>query len=181
MIDWQDILDHSDCLVSREQVNQAVEAIAAKISSDYHDKNPIILCVMNGGLFFTAQLCQHLSFPLRLDYLHASRYRGKTTGSELQWLKSPHFNLANEHVLIVDDIYDEGVTLQEVAAELEKQNPASIESVVLVDKQHTRKVNDYQVKYIAMQVEDRYLFGCGMDYLGHWRHLPQIYAVKDTE
>ena len=180
MIAWKKILNHSDVLASKKEVAKSIQNCAINISDKYHNKNPIILCLMNGGLFFTAKLCEHLHFPLRIDYLHATRYRGNTTGSDLQWVKSPQFNLANEHILLLDDVYDEGVTLKEVTSALGAQNPASLACAVLVDKQHQRKPLGFSVEYSAITLPDRYLFGCGMDYLGHWRHLPQIYAVHDN-
>ena len=179
MQSWENILDYSECLASRSQVSQVIDALAEKISSDYYDKNPIILCLMNGGLFITSELTQRLDFPLRLDYIHATRYRGETTGKDLQWLKMPTFNLASEHVLVVDDVYDEGITLKEVEEKLRQQHPASIKSLVLVDKQHERKPRGFSVDYVGMRLQDKYLFGCGMDYHGHWRHLPQIYAIAE--
>ncbi len=175
---WENILEHSECLASKSEVLSAINDLAEKITADYQNKNPLILCLMNGGLFLTSELTQRLSFPLRIDYLHATRYRGNTTGSELQWLKMPSFNLANEHVLIVDDVYDEGITLKEVEEKLSEQMPASIKTLVLVNKEHARKPRAYSVNYVGMNLEDKYLFGCGMDYHGHWRHLPQIYALK---
>lgn len=178
MIAWQDILEHSDVLATQDEVRQCIKHLAEKISDQYCDKNPILICLMNGGLFFTAQLSLYLPFPLRIDYLHATRYRQTVTGKDLKWVKSPQFNLANEHVLLLDDVFDEGITLKEVSDELLGQNPASLESVVLVDKIHRRKPSNFSVSYVGMQLADRYLFGCGMDYLGHWRHLPAIYAVK---
>ena len=179
MQSWENILEHSACLASRSQVSEAIDTLAQKVSSDYYNKNPIILCLMNGGLFITSELTQRLDFPLRLDYIHATRYRGETTGKDLQWLKMPTFNLANEHVLVVDDVYDEGITLKEVEEKLLLQKPASIKSLVLVDKQHERKPQGFSVDYVGMRLQDKYLFGCGMDYYGHWRHLPQIYAISE--
>ena len=179
MHSWESILEYSECVAPRSQVLQAINTLTEKITSDYHNKNPLVLCLMNGGLFLTAELTQRLDFPLRLDYLHATRYRGETTGKDLQWLKMPTFNLANEHVLIIDDVYDEGITLKEVVEKLSKQSPASIKSLVLVDKKHERKPKGFSVDYIGLVLKDKYLFGCGMDYLGHWRHLPQIYAISE--
>ena len=179
MIAWEEILAYSDVLATKDEVDNSIRQLAETLSDHYHDKNPILLCLMNGGFFFTAMLSQYLAFPLRFDYMHATRYRGKTTGSELEWVKSPQFNLANEHVLLLDDIFDEGITLKVVTDALMEQEPASLESVVLIDKVHQRKPPDFNVKYVGMRLDDRYLFGCGMDYLGHWRHLPQVYAVRE--
>lgn len=179
MQSWQNILEHAECLATHSQVSEAINQLAESITTDYRTKNPIVLCLMNGGLFLTSELTKRLDFPLRLDYMHATRYRGETTGKDLKWLKMPAYNLANEHVLIVDDIYDEGITLKEVEEKLVQQNPASIKSLVLVDKQHERKPRGFSVDYVGMRLVDKYLFGCGMDYYGHWRHLTQIYAVSE--
>jgi len=176
---WKNVLDQAECLATRSQVNAAIEKLAAQIASDYYEKNPIILCVMNGGLYITAALTERLDIPLRLDYIHASRYRGETQGKDLQWFKMPAFNLANEHVLVVDDVYDNGITLLEIEKELSKQNPASLKSLVLVNKLHQYKPPGFQVTYVGMELDNKYLFGCGMDYYGHWRHLPQIFAINE--
>jgi len=179
MHSWKDILNHSECIANDIQVSQAIDSLANSISTDFADKNPIVLCVMNGGLFLTSELTKRLNFPLRIDYLHATRYRGDITGKDLQWLKMPAVNLASEHVLIVDDIYDEGITLKEVHEKLKQQNPASLKTLVLVEKNHQRKQAGFTIDYVGMKLEDKYLFGCGMDYLGHWRHLPKIYAIEE--
>ena len=181
MIAWQDILNYSDLLASQSEVEKSLHALVEILNDHYYDKNPIVVCLMNGGLFFTSQLCQLLRFPLRIDYMHATRYRDKMSGEDLQWVKSPQFNLANEHVLLIDDIFDEGITLKEVTEKLLLDKPASLESVVLIEKVHCRKPDDFSVKYVGMRLEDRYLYGMGMDYLGHWRHLPHIYAVQNGE
>ena len=90
--DAQSVLDNSDCLYSKNDVEQAITRISQEITEKLRDKNPIVLCVMNGGLVPTGMLVTRLNFPLQVDYLHATRYRGKTSGSDLQWLASPQFD-----------------------------------------------------------------------------------------
>jgi hypoxanthine phosphoribosyltransferase len=173
----QQIKDEADCLVTAAQINVALEQLAEKISQQQRDNNPLLLCVMNGGLILSGNLIVKLDFPLELDYVHASRYRGETQGGELQWLTKPQVSLKGRHVLIIDDILDEGYTLASIVQYCQKAGAESVETVVLVEKMHKRK-HGIQADYVGLQVEDRYLFGYGMDYKGYWRNAHGIYAVK---
>lgn len=167
-----------ELIVDEIAVNQAYDDIATRISADLRDKNPLLLAVMNGGLIPMGQLLPRIDFALRVDYLHATRYRDKTRGGEIDWIKYPQNDLAGEHLLIVDDIHDEGYTLQAIVEYCETQKPASIRTAVLAEKIHDRGV-DMRPDYVGLQLPDRYVYGCGLDYKGFWRNLPAIYAVKE--
>jgi hypoxanthine phosphoribosyltransferase len=168
----------ADLLHSESEINAAYDRLAAALERDYFDKNPLILCVMVGGLFTTSEVLKRVSFPLQLDYLHATRYRGETSGSDLVWKVHPSFSLAGRHVLIIDDILDEGPTLAAIQKQLRAEAPASLKTLVLCEKVHSRKDPAASADYIGLQVEDRYVFGCGMDCREYGRQLPAIYAVK---
>ena len=157
-------------------VQAAVRQMAERISSDLADADPLVLCAMNGGLVPTALLMPHLDFPFRLDYVHATRYREETSGRDLCWQREPEQSLEGRHLLVVDDILDEGYTLESILAWCAAQRPASVRAAVLVEKRHGRGVTP-PVDYVGLQVPDRYVFGCGMDYRGYWRNLPAIYAL----
>ena len=171
------IEQESDCLCDSKKLNSALDKLAVEISNDLQETNPIILCVMTGGVVPTGHLITRLAFPLQLDYIHATRYRGETSGSELHWLQEPSFSLQDRTVLIVDDIYDEGITLFEIAKYCENKGAAEVYSAVLVNKLHDRKA-DYNPNYIGLDIEDRYLFGFGMDYKNYLRNVNAIHAVK---
>lgn len=175
----QAVLDEADCLHAAARVRAAYDQLAAAISRDYHDKNPLLLCVMTGGLHATSEISQRLNFALTIDYLHASRYRGDTQGSGLHWLRQiDAARVQGRHVLVIDDILDEGHTLVAIREALRALNPASLAVAVLADKQHNRRAAGAHAEYIGLTVADRYVFGCGMDYHEYWRQLPAIYAVK---
>ena len=87
---------------------------------------------------------------------------------------------AGEHILLIDDIFDEGITIKAIIDELKAQNPQSLRSAVLLNKKHDRKVAGYAPDFVGSEVEDRYIYGCGMDYHGYLRHLPGIYALKQS-
>ena len=167
----------SDCLCDSTQISHALDDLATRITNDLKEKTPLVLCVMSGGIILTGHLVTRLSFPLQLDYLHATRYQGETSGGELDWIKEPNIDLKNRNILIVDDIFDEGITLLEIDKYCKQKGAANVYSAVLVNKIHNRKV-DYQPNYIGLEIEDRYLFGFGMDYKNYLRNVNSIHAVK---
>jgi hypoxanthine phosphoribosyltransferase len=178
--DARAVLRRADCLYSSREVEAALDSIAQDISTKLQDKNPIILCVMNGGLVPTGQLVTRLNFPLQFDYLHATRYRGETSGGALHWLAKPHLSLKGRAVLVVDDILDEGLTLAAIIEYCKEQGAREVYSAVLVEKLHDRKSGLKHADFVGLQVEDRYVFGYGMDYKGMLRNAPGIYAVNET-
>lgn len=177
----EQVLRAADCLFSAEDVASAVENMAQAVTQDYQQKNPLVLCVMKGGAFTACAMLQHLSFPLEFDYMQVTRYRNTTQGGELEWRIKPSTPMQGRHVLIVDDIYDEGVTLAGVIEYCKQQSVASVCVAVLTRKLHDRAVSIPEVKYIGMDIPDRYVFGCGMDYEGYFRNLNTIYALQEDK
>lgn len=167
----------ADRLVSIEQAERALDNIATAITIRHQNNNPLIVCVMNGGLIVAGCLLSRLDFPLEQDYMHATRYRGETQGGDLKWVVEPQHSLENRHVLIVDDILDEGYTLAAIVKHCRKHGATSVETAVLVEKNHNRK-QGLQADYVGLKLEDRYLFGYGMDYKGYLRNAPGIFAIK---
>lgn len=173
------ILSHSECLITSAEINATYDRLAAQLNLHYAGLNPIVIVVMNGGLIPAGILLTKLNFFHRMEYLHATRYRNNEGTAQLIWKQRPTIALEQEHVLLIDDIFDEGVTLKTVVAELAKQRPTSLRCCVLIDKTHDRKVADFTADFVGTSVPDRYLYGCGMDYHGYLRHLPGIYALSE--
>ncbi|TJY63055.1 hypoxanthine-guanine phosphoribosyltransferase [Sinimarinibacterium sp. CAU 1509] len=173
------VLREADCLHDAASVQQAYDRVAAALTADYAQRNPLLLCVMIGGVQATAEISGRLQFPLEIDYLHATRYRGATEGGGLEWKRRPApERIRGRHIVVIDDILDEGHTLVAIRAELQALAPASLAVAVLAEKHHQRRATGAHAEYIGLSVEDRYVFGCGMDYHEYWRQLPAIYAVK---
>ncbi|MAR92281.1 MAG: hypoxanthine-guanine phosphoribosyltransferase [Pseudomonadales bacterium] len=169
----------ADCLWTEQQIERAIEAVAQTIETDLADKDPLVLVVMKGGMIFGARLVMRLRFPLELDYIHATRYGLETQGAELHWKVLPQHPLEGRHVLVVDDILDEGETLCKILQSCRQQQPASLRCTVLVDKVHERKYQpDFKADYTCLEVPDRFVFGYGMDYKGYLRNADGIFAVK---
>ncbi len=176
----EEVWQNADCIYTKEEIDAATDQMAERITQDFKGKNPLIVCIMNGGLPFTAQIMLRLPFVLQQDYLHVTRYKNKTKGSDLEWIAKPQTPVTGRHVLLVDDILDEGQTLVSAQAFMEENKVASVSTLVLVEKKHERKVKPgLTADYVTLQTDDRYLFGYGMDYLGYLRNAPGVYAVVD--
>ncbi len=170
----------ADCLASPEQVDAALDRMAAEITAQLADSNPLVYTVMNGGLIIAGRLLARLNFPLETAYLHASRYGHQLSGNSLlDWRVRPTQELKGRTVLVIDDILDEGHTLTAICQYLREQGAASVQTAVLVHKDHARKaVPGMRADFSGLDIPDRFLFGCGMDYKGYWRNAPGIYALK---
>lgn len=173
------VLHEAELLCPPAQVAAAFDQLAAAITAELAGRSPLALMVMNGGFIAAAQVLSRLSFPLQVGYLHATRYRSGTRGGDLNWIAPPRPMVAGRVVLVIDDIFDEGDTLKAILAEVQRQGAAAVYSAVLVNKRHDRKVAGLTVDFVGLEVPDRYVFGCGMDYQEYWRNLPAIYAARD--
>jgi hypoxanthine phosphoribosyltransferase len=173
------ILEEADCLADQQMVEAAINRMADEITVQIGKQNPLVLCVMNGGLIVCGQLLTKLAFPLEISYLHATRYGRETCGGELEWKAPMQSDVAGRTVLLVDDILDEGVTLLALAEECRTRGAREVCTAVLLDKVHDRKAAPgYRADFTGLEIPDRFVFGYGLDYDGVWRNAPGIYAVK---
>lgn len=173
------VMNEAEELYSEQTISRAIDTMAADISRDLAAANPVVYSVMNGALVLTGHLVTRLHFPLEISYLHATRYRNTTSGSDLDWRAFPAQDVSGRSVLIVDDIYDEGGTLAAIVDHCLEAGARDVRVAVLVNKDHERKVQpNITIHYQGLLCPDRYIFGFGMDYKGYWRNAPAIYAVK---
>lgn len=167
----------STLLYNASEVEVAIKKMAEKISVLLADRNPLLLCVMNGGLVLTGRLMNYLYFPLNLDAINASRYGKKNVGGEIEWLLKPASPLKGRTILLVDDILDEGLTLEALYQYCQQQGASSIYSAVLINKKLQKK-KPISADFVGLETEDHYLYGYGMDYKGYLRNAMGIYACE---
>jgi len=168
----------ADLLYSEQEVEAAIDKMAQEINIALANRNPLLLCVMNGGIPTFGKLLTRLTISLTIDSINASRYQNQTSGSSIEWLVKPETPLKGRVVLIIDDILDEGITLEAIYGYCREQGATAVYSAVLVDKilDHEKPVT---ADFIGLKVENRYLFGYGMDYKGYLRNVPGIYACQE--
>ena len=174
----QEVYEKSTQLFTTEEVDAAMDRMALDIHRELHDQNPVLLCVMIGGLVLLGNLLPRLDFPLEVDYVHATRYRGDISGKDLHWKVKPSADLKGRTVLIVEDILDGGITLAAIVAELEALGAKTVLTAVLLDKYQKRVEHGLKhADFVGLQVEDHYIFGYGMDYNNYLRNAPGIFVV----
>jgi hypoxanthine phosphoribosyltransferase len=169
------VMENCDCLLDEVGVDLMIKQLATDITRQCQDENPIVLCVMTGAVVAVGLLLPKLSFPLELDYIHATRYQGKTTGGELVWKQTPSTSIVNRTVILVDDVLDEGATMKKLKDYCIEQGAERCYTAVLVNKD-TQKDKPIKADFVGYQAVDRYLFGLGMDYKGYLRNLNGLYA-----
>lgn len=172
------VYSQANLLYAESEVEQALGHMAVKISAKLKDSNPLVLCVMTGGVVPAGKLLTQLDFPLHLDYIHATRYCGETRGGKLHWRVRPTYSLQERVVLVIDDILDEGLTLAAIIDDCKAAGAREVYCAVLVRKMLARK-QWVCADFVGLEVGDRYVFGYGMDYKGYLRNACGIFAVEE--
>jgi hypoxanthine phosphoribosyltransferase len=174
---WR-FLENSDPVASADQVQAAVQHVAVQVSERLATSYPLVLAVMGGAVIFAGQILPLLRFPLDFDYIHASRYGAETRGAHVDWRVTPPAAARGRAVLVLDDILDGGDTMAAIRERLMALGAASFHCAVLVEK-ILQRPKPIRADFVGLQVEDRFVFGYGMDARGYWRNLPEIRAMRE--
>jgi hypoxanthine phosphoribosyltransferase len=173
------VLQSADLICSAETVRAALHRLAAEISQELREQNPLVLSVMGGAVVFSGQLLTLLDFPLDFDYLQLSRYGNATVGGELHWKVFPDHLMSGRVVLVLDDILDEGHTMAAIRQRILAAGAARFLCAVFADKA-IGKTKPLAADFVGVSLPNRYVFGFGMDVKGAWRNLPAIYAMQQN-
>ena len=173
-----DALAQAELLYERSTLESVIADMGRKIDAALDGERAVFLTVMNGALIFAGQLALAIRTDVEFDYVHATRYRGATFGSDLRWLREPAVSLVDRVVLLVDDILDEGHTLKAVRDDCYARGAKKVLIASLCTKRHDRLVEGIASDFNGVELPDRFVFGYGMDYYEQGRNLPGIYALK---
>lgn len=165
-------------IISRKAILGKVEELAYQISADYEGREPILIGILNGVVFFFADLVMKMTIPCRIDFIRAASYGpGMTSSQALKFTKDVEMPIQGKPVIVVEDIVDTGVTLKEIVKRLEDKAPESIRICVLIDKLE-RRDEKVTIDYYGFQVEEGFLVGYGLDHDEQYRYLPDIYVLR---
>jgi len=162
-------------LISPQEIAAKIEDAGRQIDADYNGEELTIVMVMKGAVCLASDLIRTLKTPTLIEYIKASSYgqngavRGALTIHGLDSL-----DLSSKHVLVVDDIFDSGFTMEGIVAQLQQKNPKSIKTLVLLSKNIERKTA-YRPDYVLFDIDDHFVVGYGLDYKEKYRGLPGIY------
>jgi len=168
-------------ILSAEEIKNRVEVIAKNISDHYRAQEKtglVVVGILRGAVIFMSDLIRQISLPLTIDFMAISSYGGSTTTSgAVRILKDISESIEGQHVLVVEDIVDTGLTLNNLLDVLHARKPQSLAVCALLNKPSRRKV-EIQVDYCGFEIPDEFVVGYGLDYAGHYRHLPYIGVLK---
>ena len=170
-------LARADLIHDTPALETAIARVAGELDAALAGERAVFLTVMHGGMLFAAKLALAMKTDLEFDYVHATRYRGATTGTELHWMRQPAATLAGRTVILADDILDEGKTLKAIRDFCRDRGARRVLVAVLCEKRHGRCVEGVCADVCGVEVPDRYVFGYGMDFHEQGRNLPAIWAI----
>lgn len=173
--------EFKEILVTGEQIRQRVTEIAAEITADYAGKDPVLVCVLKGAVFFMADLVREIKIPCEIDFMAVSSYGSSSDSSGVvRILKDLDAQVEGRHVIIVEDIIDTGLTLSYLMKNLRARNPADVAVCTLLTKPDRRKV-DNPCRYVGFEVPNKFVIGYGLDYQERYRNLRFIAVLPEEK
>jgi hypoxanthine phosphoribosyltransferase len=170
--------DIEEVLISQQQLQDRITALAAAISADFAGKDLLLLGILKGGVMFMVDLARRLDIPLEMDFMATSSYGNSTESSGVvRILKDLDAPVEGKHILVVEDIIDSGLTLRYLVENLKRRNPASLTICTLLDKEKATE-KALEPAYVGFRIPDRFVVGYGLDYAQKYRNLPYIGVLK---
>lgn len=171
--------DILEVLLSEEQIKTRVDELGEELTREYQDKNPVVIGVLKGVVVFYADMIRRLRTHCQVDFMWISSYQGSNSTGNMIVKQDLSTDIRGRHVLILEDIFDTGNSLQFVYQHLLKKEPASIKICTLLDKPSRRNPNvTLQADYVGFEVPNAFVVGYGLDYNEHFRNLPYVGILK---
>ena len=175
------ITKFDEVVLEEDRIRSRVSELAAQITADYEGKDPLLVCVLKGAVFFMADLVREITIPCEMDFMAVSSYGSATDSSGVvRILKDLDAHIEDRHVIIVEDIVDTGLTLNYLRKNLNARNPASVEVAALLTKPARRQV-EVDCRYVGFDVPDKFVVGYGLDYEEQYRNLRFIAVLLEEE
>jgi hypoxanthine phosphoribosyltransferase len=172
------VLDKSfDPFISSTRIQENIARIAADLDRDFWDKDPLFLAILNGSFIFAADLFQQLQMPCRISFVKMASYLGTGTTGQVHQLIGLQESIAGQHVIILEDIVDTGLTINKLIDHLKTFNPADIRIASMFFKPEAFKAN-FKIDYLGMEIPNKFVVGYGLDYNGYGRNFKDLYIIK---
>lgn len=180
----KEVFQNATCVFTKAQVEQSLDDMARRMSDKLKDRDPIFICILQGGIVPLGNLLPRLDFQMEINYIHLSSYGMGQMSGEMVCKAEPTVKLEGRTVVVIDDILDTGATLRVAADYCKEHGAREVFTAVLLDKQKPRKPGGVKnADFAALTLDDQFVFGYGLDYKEYLRNAPGIYAVapKDQE
>jgi len=172
--------DIREVLLDREQIAARVGELAAEISRDYAGRNPLLVSVLKGAVYFLTDLSRAVEVPLEIDFMAITSYgSARAQSGVVRLIKDLDVEVTGRDVLLVEDIIDTGLTAGYLVRLLHARSPSTLRICTLLDRPYRRILETLEISYRGFEIPDRFVVGYGLDYRGQYRHLPFIGVLKD--
>ena len=169
-----------EVLIDEGALAGKITELAEEISSDYAERDLLLIGVLKGAVFFMADLMRQITVPCEVDFMAISSYGGSTDSSGVvRILKDLDINIRDRDVLVVEDIIDSGLTLQYLMRNLRSREPASLEVCALMTKPARREI-EIPVRYVGFEIPNRFVIGYGLDFAERYRNLPYVGVLNES-
>ena len=169
--------DIEQILLTQEQIQSRIRELGEILSAEYAGKNPVIVGVLKGVVVFYADMVRQIKVPCQMDFMWLSSYSGANSTGKMLVRQDVTADITGRHVLILEDIFDTGNSLEFTVNHLKEKNPASIKICTLLDKPD-RRVKTVKPDYVGFEVPNEFVVGYGLDFQGHYRNLPYVGILK---
>jgi len=178
---WKMDKDIKEILLTEQQLQQRIQELAAEISDEYADKDPVFVGVLKGVVLFFGDMIKRITVPCEMDFMWISSYKGTQTTNTMQLKRDVSVDLKGRHVVILEDIFDTGNSLQFTYQHLLSKEPASLKICTLLDKPSRRNpAITLKADYVGFTVPNEFVVGYGLDYNEHYRNLPYVGILHPT-
>jgi len=167
-----------ELLIPSKSIEKRVKELANQISLDYEGRDPVLIGVLKGVIFFLADLARELSIPAKIDFIRAASYgSGMTSGRTIQLTKDIGIPIQGKPVILVEDIVDTGLTLTHIMKEVERKDPESVRICALIEKLERQEIK-VPIDYCGFRIKEGFIIGYGLDFDEKYRNLPDLYVLR---
>ena len=167
-----------ELLIPRKSIEKRVKELANQISLDYEGRDPVLIGVLKGVIFFLSDLARELSIPAKIDFIRAASYgSGMTSDRTIQLTKGIEIPIQGNPVILVEDIVDTGLTLTHIVQEVERKDPESIRVCTLIEKLERQEIK-VPIDYCGFRIKEGFIIGYGLDFDEKYRNLPDLYVLR---
>lgn len=167
--------------IRQEDILSAIKRMAKEIEKDLADKNPLFICILNGGFMFAAELMAELDDAYEICFAQYASYRGTESTGLLQEIMPPQISVKHRTVVILEDLIDSGLTLSHISDSYKRRGASEVKIAVLLHKPEAPKVIDIQPDYMGLSIDPAFIVGHGLDYNGKGRCYKDIYKILEEE
>ena len=172
-------MENYKILIDANAIAARVKELGEEITRDYKGKEPVMICMLKGAVYFFSDLTKNIKLPLMIDFARLSSYRNGTTSGQMELIYDITAKIEGRDVILVEDIVDSGKTLSYFIGLLKRRNPASVKICAFIDKKERREV-DIKADYVGFDIPCGFVIGYGLDYAEKYRELPFLAEITDT-